>query len=287
MKWGMNTGLSMGKNREVNYNTIGDKQVFVKNDDDYLRNFIRAHAELTYRRAIRTRHSIGFAYTVEEVHDTIVRLNPAYFKSGRHRIHVPAVYYNLSYYDLDFIPYPTKGHAAQLSFSKSGTDGQTDLWQLHIKGLGAWPFSPRMFFTVAGYAGIKLPFRQSYFNRRFLGYNDTYLQGYEYNVIDGVAGGYVKASLHRKFFDFRIKVPPRRKGKEADFIPFRIYGKIYGNTGYVHNPEPGENSLSNKMLYTGGIGLDIVTFYDITFKVEWSFNQLGENGLFLHRKTLF
>jgi hypothetical protein len=41
------------------------------------------------------------------------------------------------------------------------------------------------------------------------------------------------------------------------------------------------------MLYSGGVGIDIVTFYDIILKFEWSFNQLGENGLYLHRKSVF
>jgi hypothetical protein len=286
MKWGLNTGFGIGKNREVNYNTIEDKQVFVK-DDSYLRNFVRAHAELTYRRAIRTRHSFGLAYNVEEVSDTIVALNPRYFKSGRNNIRVPAVYYNMNYHHLDYIPYPTSGFAAQLSLSKSGVNPLTNLWQLHMKAMAAWPLSPRWFVTVSGYAGIKLPFRQSYFNKRFFGYNDVFLQGLEYYVIDGVAGGYLKTSLNRKLFDFRIKVPQLKKDRSPDFIPVRIFAKIYGNSGYVHDPEPGENLLQNKMLYTGGIGIDLITFYDITFKLEWSFNQLGENGLFLHRKSLF
>jgi hypothetical protein len=41
------------------------------------------------------------------------------------------------------------------------------------------------------------------------------------------------------------------------------------------------------MLYSGGLGIDIITFYDVVIKLEWSFNQLGQNGLFLHRKTIF
>ena len=36
MKWGMNLGFSMGKNREVNYNTIDDKQVFLKDNDNVI-----------------------------------------------------------------------------------------------------------------------------------------------------------------------------------------------------------------------------------------------------------
>jgi outer membrane protein assembly factor BamA len=285
MKWGLNTGFAVGKNREVNYNTIADKQVFVS-DDRYLRSFVRGHAELSYRRAIRTRHVFGVAYMVEEVNDTIVALNPSYFRSGRNRIRVPSVYYNLNYFNLDYNPYPTRGQAIQLSVSKSGAHRLTNLWQLHIKATHVFPVSLKSFVTLSGYAGVKLPFRQSYYNKRFLGYSDIFLQGYEYNVIDGVAGGYFKSTLTRRLLDFRIKVPAK-KDKTPFFVPLKFYGKIYGNAGYVHNPDPGENRLNNNVLCSGGIGIDIVTFYDIVFKLEWSFNHLGQNGLFLHRKTLF
>jgi hypothetical protein len=40
MRWGMSVGFSMGKNHEVNYNTINDKQVFLKDKDNYLRVFL-------------------------------------------------------------------------------------------------------------------------------------------------------------------------------------------------------------------------------------------------------
>lgn len=287
MKWGMKMGINVGKNREVNYNTINDKQVFFKNSDTYIRKFNSSFFELTYRRAIKTRHSFGIGYGVEQVDDTVVALNPSYFKAGRKSIRFPEVYYNMTYYNLDYIPYPTKGYAADIFIGKKGFSRTNNVWELSVKGLGSWHLFHKTFFNLNAYGDIKLPFNQPYFNQRLLGYNDIFMQGYEYNVMDGVAGGYLKATIIRELFDFKIRIPPIKRGKEAEYIPFRIFGKMYGNTGYVHNPQPGENSLSNKMLYSGGFGIDIFTFYDVTFKLEWSFNQLGQNGLFLHRKTIF
>lgn len=287
LKWGMRLGFEMGKNREINYNTINDKQVFLKDHDNYIRNFNHSYFELTYRRATKTRHSFGIGYGVEKVDDTIIALNPSYFKSGRKSIRYPEVYYNMTYYDLDYIPYPTKGYAADVFFGKRGFSKVNNVWELGVKGLGSWHLFPKTYFNLNLFGNIKLPFSQPYFNQRLLGYKDAFMQGYEYNVIDGVAGGYLKATIIRQLAEFKVRVPPVKKGKEATYIPFRILGKIYGNTGYVHNPQPGNNFLTNKMLYSGGIGIDIFTFYDVTFKLEWSFNQLGENGLFLHRKTIF
>lgn len=286
LKWGANMSFNWGKNREINYNTIGDKQVFLKDPDNYVRHFMNVHFSLSYRPAINTRHSFGIGFSSEEVHDTIVGLNPSYFKPGRNRIGYPSIYYTMSWFNLDYIPYPTKGYAAQLSVSKNGFNNTINLWQLHVKGLANWHLAPKTYLHLSAYGGLKLPFEQPYFNSRFLGYGDMYLQGYEYNVIDGVAGGFLKTTLSRELLHFRVRVP-KGKWKEPVSVPFRVFGKIYGNTGYVYNPSQGENELSNKMLYTGGLGIDILTLYDVTIKLEWSFNQLGQNGLFLHRKNIF
>lgn len=285
MKWGNNTGFSMGKNKEINYNSINDKQVFYK-DDNYIRKFFNVWSEMTYRRAIRTRHRFGIGYTREDIADTVAKLNPAYFQAGRTRIEYPEIYYIMTYYDLDYIPYPTKGYAAEINIGKKGINKAVNVWQLAIKASGNWPTGPKSFFSLNGYGIIKLPFKQPYYNQRLLGYSDVFLQGYEYYVIDGTAGGYLKASLTRKLFNFDVRLPGTRK--LAPFrIPINIYGRIYGNTGYIYNPYPGNNYLSNKMLYSTGLGIDITSVYDFTFKLEWSFNQLGQNGLFLHRKTIF
>ncbi len=287
LKWGMNAVFVYGKNREINYNTIDDKQLFIKNSDVYLRSFVTTSLGLTYRKAINTRHSFGIGYNSEKINDTIISLNPTYFKGGRTNVRFPWIYYSMTFYDLDYIPYPTRGYAAQVFVGKSGFDKIVNLWQLSVKGSATWPLVKRTFLNLNAYGGIKLPFKQPYFNQRFLGYGDVFMQGYEYYVIDGVAGGYLKTTLTREIFNFNIRIPPIKKGKEAQRIPFRIFAKVFGNAGYVHNPEPGENALSNQMLYSGGFGIDILSFYDVTFKLEWTFNQLGQNGIFIHRKTIF
>lgn len=285
MKWGMNVGLAMGKNKEINYNTINNKQSFLK-DEDFVRSFFNASAEVTYRRAIKTRHRIGVAYTREAISDTIVKLNPGYFPSALKKISYPEIYYQISYFDVDYIPYPTRGYAFEAGIGKKGFNGRMNVWQVGVKGLGSWPTGKRSFFSVGVNGLLKLPFKQPYYNQRAFGYGTLFLQGYEYYVIDGVAAGFVKTTLTRRLFKLNIKIPGGKK-REPQRIPFTFYGKVYGNAGYAHNPQPGNNFLANRMLYSGGFGIDIFSLYDVTFKLEWSFNQLGQNGLFLHRNTIF
>lgn len=286
MKWGGKLGVSLGKNREVNYNTINDKEVFLKDTNNFIHSFFNAKVEVTYRRAIKTRHRFGIGYTEERVEDTIVTLNPKYFTLGRNHIRFPEVYYTMNYFDVDYIPYPLKGFQAQVNLNKKGFNHIVNVWQLDLSTGNYWQLFPKTYLSVNTVSTLKLPFKQPFFNSRLMGYGEMFMQGYEYYVVDGVAGTCVKTTLSKKLLDFSVPMHITKK-QTIDRVPFRIFARIYGNAGYVYNPNPGLNSLNNRMLYSGGFGLDIVTIYDVAVKLDLSFNQLGQNGLYLHRNDNF
>jgi outer membrane protein assembly factor BamA len=286
MKWGGKIGISLGKNREVNYNTINNKEVFLKDTNNFIRSFFKTNIELTYRRATKTRHRFGIGFTEERVQDTIVKLNPDYFTSGRNRICFPEIYYTMNFYNLDYIPYPLAGFESQVNLTKKGFDRIMNVWQLDASTGNYWKIFPKTYFSINTISTLKLPFKQPFFNSRLMGYGEMFMQGYEYYVIDGVAGSCVKTTFSRELLDFKIPLPHTR-AQTIRNVPFRIFGRIYGNAGYVYNPTPGLNSLNNRTLFSGGIGIDVVTIYDVSIKLDWSFNQLGQNGLYLHRKDNF
>ena len=284
LKWSVNGGFSVGKNREVNYMTSENRSVALK-DDDYLRSYFTWFAELNYRPAIKTKHTLGIGYSYEKVDDTIAKLNP-FFASNSNTTRLPELNYRMSYFDVDFIPYPTKGNVAEIQLKKKGFSEPVNLWQLTAKGSKYWSLSPKLFVNLSAVGMVKLPFRQPYITNQFIGHDNLFLQGYEYYVIDGVAGGYTKGTLTRKVLDTRIKIGKGRIDRLND-IPLKLFAKTYINAGYVHAPGAGTNSLSNRFVYSGGVGLDIVAFTDFVIKIEWSFNPLGDNGLYLHKRNYF
>lgn len=284
MKWSAGLGAALGQNKEINYKTEGNKQVSFK-DENFVYSYFNTFAEVRYRPAIYTTHRFGFRYSSQVVDDTIMTINPSY--SFNHQtIRQPELYYNVDYFNVDFNPYPTKGLIASASVSKRGLQRPLHLWQLSLKTSASWPITRKSFFNLRTAGMLKLPFKQPDLNKAMIGFNDMYLQGYEYFVIDGVAGAYTKATFARQLFSTDIGIPSERF-RRLNHIPLKVYAKIYGNTGYVYNPRPGNNPLANKALFSGGVGLDIITFYDFIIKLEWSFNQIGQNGLNLHRRDYF
>ena len=285
MKWGARIFSSIGKMREINYGTLNNKQQFLKSNT-YLYSFSKSGIEISYRNAIRVQHKVGINYLTEKVRDTVIAMNPSYFPGDRKSLGYPEFYYTYKYSDLDYNPYPTKGYAGEFSIYKKGINKRINLWQLSAMASGNWHISPKTFFNTTVFGSIKVPFKQPYTNQQLLGYNEIFMQGYEYYVVDGVAGTYLKASLTRKLFSTNIRFPQTRF-VENKKMPITLFARVFGNAGYVYHPNPGENLLSNRLLTSAGIGLDILTFYDFTLKLEWTFNQLGQNGLFLHPKSVF
>lgn len=287
MKWGMNFDLSIGKTHELNYNITDNKQDFLElKDKSFARNFFKGKIEATYRPAFYTTHAFGMGYNYFRVNDSVIKLNPNFFAVPGNKIAYPELYYKLIYRNLDYNPYPTKGQALEFVFSRQGFGKDVNVTQLIAKGIKYWPINEKTFYSVGAAGTIKAPFKQPYYSSQLLGYGDTYMRGYEYYVIDGVAGGLVNATFAHRLANFKIHIPGT-KWFTPRLIPLKIYGKTFGNAGYAYQKEPYAQTLNNKLLFGGGIGIDIVTMYDFNLKIEWSFNQLGENGIYLQKKSTF
>lgn len=286
MKWSANAGINYGRNKEVNYMTLQNKQVPLKSND-YLRSYTGGFLHLNYRPAIKTVHTFGFGYNYENIADTIFKLNPSYSSDPR-IVQYPEFFYKLGYFDVDLIAYPTKGFLGEVSLKRKGLgiNSSVNLWELSARFSQTFPLRNSYFFNLKGLGMVKLPFSQPYTGRQFIGHEGRFLQGYEYFVIDGVAGGYTKATLSKLIFKTNISIPSQRFAF-LNNVPVKLYAKTFANAGYIYNTVQGENKLTNTALYSGGLGLDLVTFNDFVIKIEWSFNRLGQNGLYFHQRNAF
>lgn len=283
LKWSSSINFLHGKNRELNYATENNKLLPIRNPDGYLFEFFQSSVDVMYRPAIRTKHIFTVGYNYNRVADTVTKLN-SYYSPTDNTFDFPYLTYTISYLDLDFNPYPTKGRRGEVSLHKAGFGGAFNLWQLSAKGINYWSLGAKTYFGLGAGGILKLPFKQPYVMQGFLGYGDAFLQGYENYFVDGVAGGYTKATLGYNLIKTAIALPEIKWFKSLRSIPLRMYAKTYVNAGYSYNPNfSRRNGLNNRMLYSTGVGLDIVAFADMVFKFEWSFNQLGQNGLYLHQ----
>jgi hypothetical protein len=278
---GFSVDFSYSKSREINYNTVNNTQVFFRKYDAFVRSRSLIGFGYSYRKASIARHTVRLNYVTEKISDSILVLNPKFFFKEKTKESFPELYYRYQYFGVDYIPYPRKGIKAEFNFVKRGVSSSMNLWQIHANVFKYINILPGYLYTVQVQGSLKFPFHQPYYNQSLLGYGDSYLRGMEYFVLDGVAGGIVKNTITKHLFD--IKVHTGLHSETYSTIPFRFYLKAYTDIGYTYNENNFKhNNLSNKILYTGGIGLDIVSIYDVVLRLECSINQLNQKGLFVH-----
>ena len=86
-----------------------------------------------------------------------------------------------------------------------------------------------------------------------------------------------------------LKIWPIRKLYQFYKIPLEIYSNLFLDAGYVHDKfdinKSYNNNLVDKLMYGTGVGIDFVTYYDKVLRFDYSFNAMGESGLFIHWKA--
>jgi len=285
LKKGFSVAFSFSRQRELNVNSNESKQVFFKQDKFVMQN-IRAELGYLYRPAIKTRHFVRLAYVNNRINDTIVKLNPNYYPGGKTNISYPELSYTIQYLNTDYNAYPTRGFIGDASIIRKGVNSDMNVTQLQYHANLTIPIATKMQVYLQSAGIIKFPFKQPFYNQQLFGYGDAYLRGLEYYVTDGVAGIMGRTTLRREIFSATLRTPPNSKRNIT--IPLRFFLKVGQDLGYTYTKTPGNSLLSNKLLYTECFGLDVVIpSYDIVFKFEYSFNQLGGSGLFFHVRTDF
>jgi outer membrane protein assembly factor BamA len=290
LKHGFGFSATYAAMKQLDAATINNEQYFVNSDTvsysgKYLSKEFSFSLRYYYRPALKVRHFFRINYNNISIDSAVTVFNPYYFNNNKRSFSFPEFIYALNYTDVDYVAYPLKGVMFETGLLKRGINSNMNMTQFYFKSTESWNIAWKTFFVTQNEAMVKLPLDQPFYNQQYLGYGDLYLRGLDRYVVEGVVGTMFRNSLLRELFDF--KVPFLRSVPSHAFVPIRIYACLFSDFGYVYNKNFTENSLVNRSLYTAGVGLDVVTFYDLVLRIDYSFNQLGQNGLFLHIRNDF
>ena len=289
---GMRPSISYSRNREIAYKTgdtvkaFENKLVFYE-DPEFIRERFNAGVKLFRRKAIHISHSLDIKFNYNTIADTVIALNPNYFNNkGDHE----QKYFQVSYaYKRDFRDiqyYPLKGSYFMFEVKKPGTGIFNDINQLEFTAGYSkfWDVGKKTYLAWLIKTKNSIPKIQPWFNSMAFGYYQDFVRGYEFYVIDGQHYLLGKVTLKKQLFSTTKELKTLIPIRQFQTIPFALYLKVYTDAGYVVNKSftKKNNPLTNSFLQGGGIGLDIVTFYDTVFRIEYSVNGRGEHGFYLH-----
>ena len=277
-------------NREVGYATDSNKISFFKDANRFLLRRNGFSVGINHTPKLLTNFGASMGYTRNKVDSFVVNnLNRDYYLDDRTEQRYFWLALGFSYDNRDIRPFPLHGRYFSVNVNKTGLLPSDDVNALDMSSRFAQylSFSPKLSLEIVakGKTALirnKLP----YTNMRGLGFGSDFIRGYEYYVVDGLDYAYMKNSFRiemlNKTFDFHRYVKWKFMQSWLD-MPIKTYLTFNFDTGYVNNPfEKENNKLTNRQLVGGGVGLTIIAYYNMVWRVEYSMNHLKEKGLFFN-----
>ncbi|MBP6334097.1 MAG: hypothetical protein KA444_01400 [Bacteroidia bacterium] len=283
---GLSFGFAYARNHQTGYATINDEIVNYKNEELFARHERGASITYSHRRDLYESHALEAAYRYAEVLDTVTRLNSEYFADNKSSTEYFSLRYLFKSDHRDLVTYPLKGNYFDLELAKIGfsfLNDDIDIAYVMARYKKFWELKHGFYAAAALTGKVSGNQFQPYYNTKALGYGKEYLRGYEYYVIDGQQFFLLKTNLKYRLLAERVLHASFIPLSKFNVIPFAFYLNIYGDAGYVRDKQFSElNTLVNSWQYSGGAGIDFVTYYDLVLRFEYSVNKLGESGFFLH-----
>ena len=285
---GLNTNFQLFRRKKSFYKTEKNRLIYHEDEDNFTTRDYEIHSEILYRNKLNTSHKIKLHYFTTTADSTITSENPNYLRSNSFKGSYSKLTYEYTNENRDYIEYPLSGTYFQLATTK------------YFAGL-----SPVKNFEIIGHAekhneihknifvGSSLKGKwssdayQPYFMQLAFGFDD-YVRGYEYYVIDGqdywLSKNVIKYAIVPKN-TFEI---PYLKMNQFNKSHYSLFLGLFSDLGYVIDKQTDlKNPLSNTLLFSTGISLDYLTYYDKLLRIEFSVNHLGEKGVFLHFSNPF
>jgi outer membrane protein assembly factor BamA len=185
LQWGIGAGVQYYTQKEINYNTIADKQVFYKSNQ-ILRDGFRANANLTYRPSLFERYNFQLGLGEENIS------NEAFLKAPQL---LPNFSTSMRYVDFtigyaktkfDYNAYPTKGASVDFAWYQRLANN-SPLTSFQWRNIWAHSFNKTNFIFTETNTQIKFLPNQNYLDQKLLGYGNLQMSGLEYYVVDGNA----------------------------------------------------------------------------------------------------
>ncbi len=288
--FGAGFGAGWSQNHEIAFQTFDNKLQFISDEDNYMFKNYYSFLNITHRPNFYQHHLLQLSYNFYSFADTVLKLNPDYSFNNQSTNEYFTIQYKFAIDHRDFKVYPLRGVYYDIVISKSGLgiSKNGDISMLDLAGSYRKYFElSNRFFASVDFAGkiSTNPKNQPYFYQSGLGFGRTFVRGYELFVVDGQSFVLSKNTLKFAIIPTTVKNIGFIGSDKFSKIHYALYANLFFDMGYVRNYVNYEyNNLSNNLLFGTGIGIDLVTYYDLVLRLEYTVNRQGQTGFYIHFK---
>lgn len=292
-KHSMGIFLKQLRRKETGCIIENDKLRQIKLNDDYALKSYKFSLKYTYRKEYLNTHSFYLGYENRRLSDSLLMCNPNYTVSSQSAINYLFLKYIFINDNRNSRIFPTDGYYLKLTALKSGLylfpESEINSFYLKNEISKYTKLSERVSLGNHLTLKYKTDNKQPFFLNTALGYLSN-IRGYEYYVINGTSLALTKNTLNIKVIPKKVIHLKQLPFKRFNKIHFTVYASIFADAAYVKNSDliyNQNNTLANTFLYSSGLSLNILTYYDALFRLDYSVNHLMQAGFYLHFETPF
>ncbi len=291
-QWGIITNLFYADNRELSYVTLGNKPTFFSTPDDRrILKRLRLGAELTRRSGLYAYHSFKLEYHNNRVDQVVADLNPDYFFNGNTGLKFLFLQYQYRIDKRHFFQYPDDGWSADFTLKQEGLSWLGNFSNTAVLGSLEYYHSFNDRWIWASNVRAKTNITRdpiAFANNTGLGYVQDFIRGYELYVQDGTDYVHHRMYLSFKFLDKLLNFDRYMPVHQFKLLSLKSYIRGQIHLGYAHEPRYTDtNEQNNRLLIGYGPALDILMYNNFLFQIEYTYNHLGESGLYIHNEIAF
>lgn len=281
---GLFVAAAVQGSHSVNYFVSDHELQNVKSDTAYLFKNVFMDVGLTYRKGIHQLHKFTLGYDHFQSVPGVFALNPS-FMAGE-KLDMLGLNYQFRLDYRNYRSYPLQGwyFDAELNFGGLVGFSEQKMQNIFIKSTSRKYFRimPHLYWA-SGLTFLCRADQIYYFSEMTaMGFNTDYVRGYEYYVIPSRHFYIQKNNLKFEVLPPKVFRLPWIKADKFAKVPVSIYvNAFFDHANSVAYPGVSD-AFSGQWQYGYGLGIDLVTYYDKVFRLEYSINRFNENGVFLH-----
>ncbi|MFW5793396.1 MAG: POTRA domain-containing protein [Bacteroidota bacterium] len=286
-KLGLTLSAGMSRTREISYMSIDNKQIFYKNPNEAVIKGIYAQTLFTYRKSFYNTHYLNLRYNNLEFADTLRSLNPLFFSGDENSVQYFSFRYEFISDYRNIKAYPLKGYFNKLTVLQQGINSFSNdispIFSIKNSYRKYWDLNKNWYFAAGINLKASLSSQPDYFLQKGLGYDNDFVRGYEYHIVDAQHFAVLKTNLKYNIVPQRVTRIGFIPGDKFGLLHYAIFINAFADAGYAADRFFYDNNMySNTLLGGAGLGIDFVTYYDKVFRTEFTINRHGRFDVYFH-----
>ena len=277
-KGGIQFNFNLKDQNHLEYNTNNHIPIFYKSKKS-LDKTLSTHIEYSHRESFYNYHYFKLKYQNTKINDSTKILNENYINTKKNLNQFFTISYEFDRDFRDIKNYPLKGFRLNASIEKTGLGifGDVNKLKARIYYSQYFKLNKKFYYSFNLYSYVSSN-NQPY----YLFEDENNVRGYQTYLIQGHSNAIYRNTFKKELFNKTWNLEKYNFKKFKNF-PFRIYGKLFFDSGYIWGYSNDNNNIyTNKLIYSTGLGFDFVGIKNYSFSTEFSRNAENKYNFYIN-----